>query len=536
MKHFNKIKLVAVAMLALFSVNKSLAQWCNPSYTFSCTSADYIQSFSTTGGLTNVSYLNSGCSNSSTNIMVVPQTLTVNPGGVVGFTLLNCPGWGEYYSIWLDANNDGDFGDPGEMLYGITYLSAGTSVTSTITIPPGAVPGTTRLRVMCVFGTTTYTACQANLSFGEVEDYTCVITSPCPKPTSAPATLINSVSAQINWNALAGSLKYDYIVDSTMPGAAILSTAGSVLPPATSAFVTGLKPNAQHYARVRSYCTATGFSLWDTMAFFTLPACEVPSGFLASGIDSNSANFQWTSKPNANQYQYVVDRIRTAPSSATGSISTTNAYVALPDTLQASTWYYVHIRSKCTQNDSSGWSLDSFRTPMPCRKPLLDMSYISANNAVVNWPAVISATHYEYYFGSLTTLPSSGTPVYIRTVQTPYLLPNSSYTLSVRSMCTDFGNKTNLVTNPPLSVNNVAAGRPIAVYPNPVKDVLTVELGANIQGNAHVVITDVAGKVVRSLDVTQTKFDINMSNLANGIYQLKYSDAGHVEVLKLNKQ
>lgn len=531
---------IIVVILLLAATGKSWAQPCVPSFSLGCTSADYIQSFSTSGGITNINNPNTGCANSNGISTYLSQVLTVNPGMTVNFSVTNTPSWPEYYAIFLDLNNDGDLIDAGEMVVSYPYLNGGQTYTSSFVVPVTAIPGLTRMRVMCVYATTGFTAC-GSYTFGEIEDYGLQIMSPCPKPTSLPATLINSQSAQINWNPLSGSLKYDYIVDSTTPGKPI-TTMGTTT--ATSAFVTGLKPGSIHYARVRSYCTATGFSLWDTMMFQTLPPCAIPNGFLASNIDSNSANLSWSGASNVLQYQYVVDKSRNTPTSSTAYNTTTSPFVALPDTCTDGTMYYVHIRSKCVANDSSGWSLDSFRTPVPCRRPLLATSYLSSDNAVVFWPPVKTATHYEYYLGSLVTLPSSGTPILITTIQTPYLQPSTGYTMSVRAMCTDYGIKTNsawasldFATLPPTSVAGLNSEKgSLKAYPNPVKEVLTVEVLSKLDGKGVITLSDVSGKILRTVNVTGAKTDITMSALPAGFYQVKFIDATHADIINISKQ
>ena len=120
------------------------------------------------------------------------QTLTASVGYTGGAT-------NEYFRIYADWNNDGDFSDGGE-----TLATAGASTTAadqlfTFTVPATATIASHRLRVVLSFASAT-TAC-GTYSFGETEDYTLVVTTATiyglaptapapvlPTPTTTPTT------------------------------------------------------------------------------------------------------------------------------------------------------------------------------------------------------------------------------------------------------------------------------------------------------------------------------------------------------------
>jgi hypothetical protein len=74
------------------------------------------------------------------------------------------------------------------------------------------------------------------------------------------------------------------------------------------------------------------------------------------------------------------------------------------------------------------------------------------------------------------------------------------------------------------SIINVA-NEPIgtlAVYPNPLKDVVTIS-GAKLGDT--ITIIDIAGKALQQIKITETQFTIDLSKYSKGIYLLK-SDNG----------
>ncbi|MCB9283128.1 MAG: S8 family serine peptidase [Lewinellaceae bacterium] len=79
-----------------------------------------------------------------------------------------------YWRIYVDWNQDGDFADSGEREVSRRSRSNGT-LSSTISVPSNAVPGTTRMRVMMKYGG--YPSYCETYTWGETEDYTIVVSA-----------------------------------------------------------------------------------------------------------------------------------------------------------------------------------------------------------------------------------------------------------------------------------------------------------------------------------------------------------------------
>lgn len=94
-----------------------------------------------------------------------------------GNSVVITPGWtgksrNEGYQVWIDYNGNGDFNDPGELVFSQSKTSAAT-VSGVFSIPAGVTAKTTRMRVSMKFNTFPST-CETKFN-GEVEDYTVVI-------------------------------------------------------------------------------------------------------------------------------------------------------------------------------------------------------------------------------------------------------------------------------------------------------------------------------------------------------------------------
>ncbi len=83
--------------------------------------------------------------------------------------------YSEGYGVFIDYNQDGDFNDVGETVLTKSKTKS-TSIKGTFSVPTSAASGTTRMRVVMKYNATP-TACEASFAYGEVEDYSVIISS-----------------------------------------------------------------------------------------------------------------------------------------------------------------------------------------------------------------------------------------------------------------------------------------------------------------------------------------------------------------------
>lgn len=303
-------------MISCLYGSTAYSQYCTTNlFTTGCNSQDYINSFSTTGGSTNITNNNSGCNGGASGYTFFnTQTHTTIQGTTVNFSFTNCPIFAEGYKIWVDFNGDADFIDPGEEVYASTAtIAGGATVTGNFTVPMTAVPGNTRIRIRCVYFTTTFTPC-SNHTFGEVEDYNFLIiaATPCsgqPSAGTATANLGCPVSINITGQSLLGDLVWQWQKKS------VCDTTWVNIPGATS--LNYIPPISITPASYRAYVICTNGNLSDTTNVVFLPS--VPSCYCASnatttlsneifkvsvGVMSNSSTCVTTGGPGSVQSQY----------------------------------------------------------------------------------------------------------------------------------------------------------------------------------------------------------------------------------------
>jgi hypothetical protein len=96
-------------------------------------------------------------------------TTNLTAGNSVNVTLtpdFSSSTYTEYWKIWIDYNQDGDFSDSGEEV----FSGSGSSVvTGSFTVPSSA-SGTTRMRITMNYNSSV-SPC-GTFTYGEVEDYT----------------------------------------------------------------------------------------------------------------------------------------------------------------------------------------------------------------------------------------------------------------------------------------------------------------------------------------------------------------------------
>ncbi|MGV8915832.1 MAG: T9SS type A sorting domain-containing protein [Kaistella sp.] len=88
-----------------------------------------------------------------------------------------------------------------------------------------------------------------------------------------------------------------------------------------------------------------------------------------------------------------------------------------------------------------------------------------------------------------------------------------------------------------LATNEYAAQSPISVYPNPVKDFLTVDFNTEKLENSSYQLFDTSGKIIIQGNLKSAKSQISASSIATGMYILRITNAGKlVKTFKIIKK
>jgi len=186
-------------------------------------------------------------------------------GTTVNFSYTNNPSWGQGYKIWVDWNQNGLFTDAGEQMFsGAATTPGGATVSNSFTVPLTATPGPTRMRVRCVYASTTFTPCGL-VTYGEVEDYGFTVTAAAPcagvptaGSTTGPASVCPATSFTLGLSATTSGSGVTYQWQNSPDNITYTNIGG-----ATSAGYSTTQSVATYYQCIVT-CTSSG--LVDTSA------------------------------------------------------------------------------------------------------------------------------------------------------------------------------------------------------------------------------------------------------------------------------
>ena len=228
-------KLLLSILLGTAALGLQAQTYCTPSYTTGCTVGDdiddvYIGSFQDTGTGCTSSYYNVQTSDTVFIQQTAPTTISFTSNY---FT--------QYFAVWIDFNDDGDFDDSGEHLWS-SPTNAWSSTTGSITVPSTVSLGSYRLRVRSNYSAViTATQSCSSFTYGEVHDYTTTITAPpaCPAPVFA-SLIATDTTATLSWTS-ADTL---FTVAYGIAGSSNVPTSVSVAD--TFVTVSGVSPNTTY--------------------------------------------------------------------------------------------------------------------------------------------------------------------------------------------------------------------------------------------------------------------------------------------------
>ncbi|QHT70247.1 S8 family serine peptidase [Rhodocytophaga rosea] len=227
-----------------------LSSYCVPAFDNPCSTGDYINNFSLNTLVNN----SSGCNGQTANyINYAPtgtKTTQLQKGQSYTISMQGGPNLSQGFGVWIDYNNDSDFGDTGEFVY--ASPSAGKTVfTGTVTIPASASAGERRMRVRTkYFAVPAASEWCAKYTVGEVEDYTVSIGYCIPQANCAFGDYINNFS----FNTL--------VNNNTGCNTEVASVNGYINNPATGTLTTTVSKGKTYALKMQAGSFPQGFGVW----------------------------------------------------------------------------------------------------------------------------------------------------------------------------------------------------------------------------------------------------------------------------------
>jgi hypothetical protein len=189
----------------------------------------------------------------------------------------------------------------------------------------------------------------------------------------------------------------------------------------------------------------------------------------------------------------------------------------------------------------------------------IQVTNVTANSANITWvpneDGQGSAVCYAVRYGIAGTNPSNWPQFLVPHpgcfLQATNLVPGQAYHVQIRTNCTSCSFQAGLLTpySAPVSFNTPvsrladsgeALGLNLKVYPNPSTGLFTVSFNAVESGQAHIILTDVTGRVAHKQSVRvesgENQLAIDLSGNPQGVYllQLRQGEAKSVIRVILN--
>jgi hypothetical protein len=217
------------------------------------TPSNYISSFSTTNGVTNITNNVSGFSSNGYGNFTA-MSVSKARSESISFSIISGGTMG--MGIWVDWNQNGSFADAGEQMY--LPGSFQSLATGSFTVPATALLGSTRMRVVGNTNVGSPTACTGTTAASECEDYTfTVLAAPPPTITSfgSSSGCVGS-NLTINGTYFSGATAAGVTIGGT-PVTSIVSNSGTVLVVKVGAGTTGTVSVTANGGTVVSVATFT---------------------------------------------------------------------------------------------------------------------------------------------------------------------------------------------------------------------------------------------------------------------------------------
>lgn len=272
--------------------------------------------------------------------------------------------------------------------------------------------------------------------------------------------------------------------------------------------------------------------------------CNPPAGLATTFVSCDSVKFKWTATGSGKFYDYCVDQVMATPPAQFPLTVTGSPATGQWGGLHSSDVFYIHMRTNCAGVYSS-WETISFNTPR-CEAPRTITITPSTTKVLVKWN-MGCAKEFEYVLDMSPYNPgTSGTVVQDDSVVLTGLTPKTQYFIHIRSKCDSLGfpvyspwtagKAVALASSGTGVAINAGDAKEISVYPNPVNDMLYIDVLSAVVPAGMIELCTVDGRILKRQDRIERTNVIDTKALSPGLYFLRYYNGQTVQVIKLIRQ
>ena len=375
---------------------------------------------------------------------------------------------------------------------------------------------------------------------------------PCDAPTALAANNITETSAEITWNGTAST--YEFKLNS---GAAETLTT-------TSKALTGLTANTAYTVEVRAICEDQQ-SAWVTTTFTTLaeqggeePDPEIVAPVVvttaATGVDHQSAILNGTITAGSETITAQGFKYKATAAADWTTVSATGTTIsAVVNGLTEQTTYIFKAFATTASGTVEGTEMTFTTTAVPVVVVLGEVTTTPATNvgntsATLNG-ALVSAGESENFTVGFALATVADFTLEDNNVQNITATLNANtfsqavndltegQTYFYRAYITnEAGTAYGSVETFTLSslAEEIAGTINATIYPNPAQDNATMEI-VGLDQDAKIVISDLQGRILsqEAISAGETRYTINVSNMASGVYYIRIVTDKAVSAQKL---
>jgi hypothetical protein len=382
---------------------------------------------------------------------------------------------------------------------------------------------------------------------------------PCEAPTNVVLTDNEDGTITATWNSPTHNPQDGYKlalvkIGHTPTANDYFTVNGSLNTFTTDSLANGTKlaHDSSYVMYIYSACSIANSDYSDTLidtvhVTIYLP-CNAPTNFVFNSNAGGKATATWTIPANGgnNGYKLAIVLNGTTPTVndyftiAPGIITFTTDTLKNGNPLLEASIYKATIYSACGPNHQSTTASDTALILInPCPAPT-NLTAVDNQDGTVTltWTAPSPAPNEGYLVTSNSPLVSNQTTT--STTYTTVVLPDNSYTFSVKAICnSSISNYSNGISksiathDTVMSVSNLNT-EIVAIYPNPAVTKLSVDLKTT---NGTLSVMDLTGKeVMDKIEIKSNHTEFEISSLPSGMYQLIIQTEKAISISKFIKQ
>ena len=290
--------------------------------------------------------------------------------------------------------------------------------------------------------------------------------------------------------------------------------------------IVDLDPSSEGPATVTLYATQAEFNAYN--AYVTANNLSVPM------LPTGPADMAGIANIVVTQYHGSALDSNTGP----GGLYDSTSYSFIPNSSITASWNGNYWTMTFPVTGFSGFFIHSGSSPLTIELQSIKAANVGHRNRV-DWTTA-SEDAGDYFivqrskdgrnFSDLGTVAGNGSAAaYSYWDEQPFEGLNY-YRLKMISAAGEQGYST-IVTATMKGSANFA----MEAFPNPVQDRLNVRVTGGA-ANGRVLVTDVAGKTIKAVEVKSEMVTVDLSDLAQGMYLIQYTDDLNSKTIKVNKQ